>query len=791
MSHRPSHERVGQLLAGRFRLLQLLGQGPAGPAFLAHDETLSSPAALKLVDSEGSWGSVSREDLAELCERVTALRHPGLVVPYEVGTCDDGQVFLASETVAASHLGDHPEASVATVSRWAEEALDALATLHTNGVHHGNLKPHNVLLACENDGLLHVRLADFSPVEGTSRQADLRRLAALFLGVLGADPEHLDEVSLAQRGDEQANQDGTLPSDPRAALTEQLVRTFGAQAWPSAEALAEAIRGRPSNEAAARHAQPGDCSTVADLLRACDAIVSAALPDAVLRALPVRAAELVNARAVVVVRRRQRGRYVHVVRAGPLADLSLPEISAAVRGAISDPLGEGVLFEDLLGQANPDLAPPLTWHAVVPARWGESTVAIVASGSAEPKPSPTDLARLKVFGIVAGAALERARTRRGMLDETACRAAILELVRDAVLVVGTQGIVRGVSREAAELLDVHRDAIVGRSIRDVPALSGMSLVLAWNRPVDGEIVPLPTGQFLVRARPFPAGVVVRMERLAASSRPRRIRTWSRPHKRRFNDFVGSAPALLGALRRARKVAKRDRAVLITGEPGTGRKMLAEAIHHASNRSNRPFAVVRARALLSQELEEQLYGHEVESVTGTGESRWMPGKVELANGGTLVVDGIESLPLGLQERLLMLIREGHMSRGETGERVAVDTRVLGIASRPLAECVREDTVRLALAEELGATTLELPPLRERRGDILPLLEHFVKHFSASFGRTTVDISPGVVVELQRYSWPGNVRELASLVEAWMGLLPTDQSKIVRTPSHIRRALRMSM
>jgi len=227
------------------------------------------------------------------------------------------------------------------------------------------------------------------------------------------------------------------------------------------------------------------------------------------------------------------------------------------------------------------------------------------------------------------------------------------------------------------------------------------------------------------------------------------------------DLASESPAMQSVLRQARQAAASDARVLLRGESGTGKGVVARAIHHWSTRRERPFVVVPAPALPAELLESELFGHARGAFTGATSSH--PGRVTLAEGGTLLLDEIGDLPLPLQPKLLRFIQDREYERvGDPTTRRA-DVRILAATNRDLEQQVREGRFREDLFYRLNVLTLEIPPLRERRQDVRPLAERFLAFFGRQYHRPGLRLSAEALRLLLDYPWPGNVRELRNAVE----------------------------
>jgi transcriptional regulator with GAF, ATPase, and Fis domain len=236
-----------------------------------------------------------------------------------------------------------------------------------------------------------------------------------------------------------------------------------------------------------------------------------------------------------------------------------------------------------------------------------------------------------------------------------------------------------------------------------------------------------------------------------------------------NDFrgsglpriVGNSIALQHVLDMVRVVAPTDATVLINGETGTGKELIAEAIHKRSNRSNGPFVKVNCAAIPAGLLESELFGHERGAFTGAI-ARGI-GRFERANRGTLFLDEIGDLPLELQPKLLRVIQERQFERLGSSAAIHTDVRVVCATHRNLPEMVDERHFRADLFYRLSVFPIELPPLRERSEDIPLLVRNFAMDFAARMGKPITSISAEFMRVLVRHSWPGNVRELQNLIE----------------------------
>jgi DNA-binding NtrC family response regulator len=226
-------------------------------------------------------------------------------------------------------------------------------------------------------------------------------------------------------------------------------------------------------------------------------------------------------------------------------------------------------------------------------------------------------------------------------------------------------------------------------------------------------------------------------------------------------LVGSSGAMMDVFKMIGKVAETDSTVLICGESGTGKELVAEAIHDYSQRKGKPFVVVNCAAIPEHLLESELFGHERGAFTGAVAKKI--GRFEMANTGTIFLDEVAELPLNLQVKLLRVLQEHTFERVGGTETVHGDFRVLAATNRDLEACVREQLFREDLLYRLNVVRVSVPPLRERRSDIVVLAEHFLRIYSDKNGFAAIGFSDDAILALQKHSFPGNVRELENVIE----------------------------
>ena len=236
------------------------------------------------------------------------------------------------------------------------------------------------------------------------------------------------------------------------------------------------------------------------------------------------------------------------------------------------------------------------------------------------------------------------------------------------------------------------------------------------------------------------------------------------------EIVGSSKAIRQVIERLEKVAPTIARVLITGQNGTGKELVARAIHALSPRAAGPFVEVNCAAIPSELIESELFGHVKGSFTGAFADR--AGKFELADGGTLFLDEIGDMSLSAQAKVLRALQEGVISRVGSGKTLTVDVRVIAATNKNLEQEIRQRRFREDLLYRVNVVPIEVPPLRERRGDIPQLVAHFTAELSRS-GLPAKEIEPAAVQRLMAHDWPGNIRELKNGVERLLILAAGDK------------------
>ncbi|RIL00129.1 MAG: sigma-54-dependent Fis family transcriptional regulator [Proteobacteria bacterium] len=270
-----------------------------------------------------------------------------------------------------------------------------------------------------------------------------------------------------------------------------------------------------------------------------------------------------------------------------------------------------------------------------------------------------------------------------------------------------------------------------------------------------EAMQLGAADFI--SKPFSSEDLVRIVDRVLSPEGKSFRSKARKSKS-GRPIITNDPLMIRILEVCEAIARSDASVLIQGESGTGKELVARLIHSSSSRANMPFVAVNCAALPENLLESELFGHEKGAFTGA-QARKI-GKFELAQGGTILLDEVSEMDLALQAKLLRVLQEREVDRVGGRDPISIDVRVLATTNRNLEECVRRGTFRADLFYRLNVIPITLPALRDRRGDIRLLVEHFMKQF---LGDKAPKLTAEIQSALEVHTWPGNVRELQNAVE----------------------------
>lgn len=380
---------------------------------------------------------------------------------------------------------------------------------------------------------------------------------------------------------------------------------------------------------------------------------------------------------------------------------------------------------------------------------------------------------------------------------------ILETVQDGICVMGSDGVITYVNRAYLRILSEKEENILNKNIRDISPdgvrrrvlETGKSVVGALSYKdndvtivcnvnpiiVDGEITGVVSviknitevKQLSEKLKKASAKAEYLEEELFRTKKPDLA----------FSKYIGYSGKVLDALATASKAAKTNTTVLIRGESGTGKELIAEGIHYGSKNAKGPFVRVNCAAIPQNLLESELFGHEKGAFTGAIKRKL--GKFELAQNGTIFLDEIGEMDKSMQAKILRVIQEKEFQRVGGEETIKVNVRIIGATHRNLEEMVRTMEFREDLYYRLNVIPIFLPPLRERRQDIAPLLDHFINKISKNIGKNISLVKNDAMEALLNYSWPGNVRELENLVERLVALNENQVIDLDDLPSYMRQ------
>src|SRR3979409_1559509 len=246
-------------------------------------------------------------------------------------------------------------------------------------------------------------------------------------------------------------------------------------------------------------------------------------------------------------------------------------------------------------------------------------------------------------------------------------------------------------------------------------------------------------------------------------------------------LIGNAPAMRKALELVAKVAPSKASVVITGQSGTGKEMVARAIHDLSPRRDKPFIAINCSAIPASLMESEMFGHERGAFTGADQRRL--GCWELADGGTLFLDEVGEIPVELQSKFLRVLEEERLRRRGGKSEITVDVRVISATNKDLKEEIKGQRFREDLYFRLNVFHINLAPLKERRDDIPVLVQHFIDKFSREGGKKLQGVSPSAMKMLSDYAWPGNIRELRNTLERAVILCGTELIDREHLPSEL--------
>ncbi len=325
--------------------------------------------------------------------------------------------------------------------------------------------------------------------------------------------------------------------------------------------------------------------------------------------------------------------------------------------------------------------------------------------------------------------------------------------------------------------DVDGLEILSRAKRELP--DSEVILITGHGTIPSAVTAMQQGAFNYLLKPLDLGQLRAVTLKAAQNA--RLRQTNVELKRRlderfgFEGVIGDSPQMHDIIERLKRIAPTNASVLIQGETGTGKELVAQAIHQNSPRKNKPFVALNCAALSENILESELFGHVKGAFTDASTDR--VGKFEYAHGGTLFLDEVGDMPMATQIKLLRVLENSEITRVGSNEPIKVNVRILSATNRNLEDVIAAGTFRSDLYHRLKVVTVRLPTLRERSGDIPVLVDHFMKTFAKKHDKQIRGLAPPARRKLLAFDWPGNVRQLRNVVESMVvvdydGLLDAD-------------------
>lgn len=339
--------------------------------------------------------------------------------------------------------------------------------------------------------------------------------------------------------------------------------------------------------------------------------------------------------------------------------------------------------------------------------------------------------------------------------------------------------------------------MIGQPISRALPEGRLSAILSDNQPLTNEIVRMDGDNFVLNCAPMSQdgkrlGTLVTFQAAQsitnAENRLRdRLRVNGHVARYHFNDLLGDSYALRMTIRQAQRFARVDSNILITGETGTGKELFAQSIHNESERATGPFVAVNCAAIPENLMESELFGYDSGAFTGANKTGKV-GLFEAAHEGTIFLDEVSEIPVTLQSRLLRVIQEHEVRRVGANRVIPINVRIICATNRDLAEMVRRGNFREDLYYRLKVLSIQLPPMREREGDIALLMQHYLSYYAQKFGKGLIQLTPEAIDHISEYTWPGNVREIRNVSEQLAVLCDSehisdeDVAAVLHLPTH---------
>lgn len=332
----------------------------------------------------------------------------------------------------------------------------------------------------------------------------------------------------------------------------------------------------------------------------------------------------------------------------------------------------------------------------------------------------------------------------------------------------------------------------------MPGKSGMDLLTAVRerRPslpvimitafgnVDAAVTAMKKGAYDFITKPFDENELLNVieKAISESELNRELLSTYFDQEPQFSQIIGQTPKVQEILQTIKKIAPTDSTVLITGETGVGKELIAQEIHLKSPRRDHPFVKVNCAAIPETLMESELFGYEKGAFTGAVTNK--PGRFELAHKGTILLDEIGEMALHLQAKLLEAIQDKSFNRVGGIKTIKVDARIIAATNQDLQSAIQAGKFRSDLYYRLNVVLIQIPPLRERKEDLVPLINYFLKKFSMKYKKRVENVSPEVMASFSHYHWPGNIRELENVLERMVLMSESETLTPDQLPAEIR-------
>jgi transcriptional regulator, propionate catabolism operon regulatory protein len=363
-----------------------------------------------------------------------------------------------------------------------------------------------------------------------------------------------------------------------------------------------------------------------------------------------------------------------------------------------------------------------------------------------------------------------ARANRKENEETRRYQAVIDSVSEGVVAFDQNGLISSINRSARKLMNIGNKNLTELTVQNLLGETSAESVLHVNRPRIDSVEQIKQNQFLFNHFPVSLGDTIIggvstfkdfSGVMNSESAVRRSLSKGLVAHYSFDDIVHYGPRMGELINQAARYAQTDSTVLITGETGTGKELIAQSIHNGSHRRRSPFVIINCAALPENLLESELFGYDEGAFTGSKKGG-KAGLLEIAHQGTVFLDEISEAPIPVQVSLLRILQEREVMRLGSDRRIPIDIRIITATNKDLIDLVNKGTFREDLYFRLDVLHLNVPPLRERT-DCSPLARHFINKISVRYGLPEITIPPSFLTRLNDYSWPGNVRQLENFIE----------------------------